>query len=106
MEKITQGFKPFKQGDLVWLDSRHLKLRYESSKLAPKHEGPFPIKEVLSPLSYDLSLPNTWRIHPVFHASLLMPYKENDIHGLNYPQPPPDLVNGEEEYKVEWILKH
>ena len=35
-----------------------------------------------------------------------MPYKENDIHGLNYPQPPPDFVNGEEEYKVEWILKH
>ena len=28
------------------------------------------------------------------------------MHGPNYPQPPPDLINGEEEYEVEWILKH
>ena len=41
-----------------------------------------------------------------FHASLLTPYKENDIHGPNFPQPPPDLINGEEEHKIEWILKH
>lgn len=41
----------------------------------------------------------------ITHLSL-MPYKENDIHGPNFPQPPPDLINGEEEYKVEQILKH
>ena len=29
-----------------------------------------------------------------FHASLLTPYKGNDIHGPNFPQPPPDLING------------
>ena len=33
------------------------------------------------------------------------PYKENNIHGPNFPQPPPNLINGEEEYEVEWILK-
>ena len=43
---------------------------------------------------------------PVFHASLLTPYKENNIHGPNYPKPPPDLINGKEEYEVERILKH
>ena len=37
---------------------------------------------------------------------VLTPYKENDIHGPNFPQPPPDLINGEEEYEVEQILKH
>ena len=42
----------------------------------------------------------------MFHASLLTPYKENDIHGLNFPEPPPDLINEEEEYKIERILKH
>ena len=36
MEQITCGFKPFKEGDKVWLESRYLKLRYESKKLAPK----------------------------------------------------------------------
>ena len=42
----------------------------------------------------------------MFHTSLLTPYKEDDIHSLNFPQPPPDLINGEEEYEVEQILKH
>ena len=42
----------------------------------------------------------------MFHASLLTPYKENDIHGPNFPEPPPDLINEEEEYEIERILKH
>ena len=33
-----------------------------------------------------------------------MPYKETKMHGPNYSQPPPDLVDGEEEFKVEQIL--
>ena len=42
----------------------------------------------------------------MFHASLLTPYKENEIHGPNFPEPPPDLIDEEEEYKIEQILKH
>ena len=64
MERITRGFKPFKEGDKVWLESRYLKLCYESKKLAPKREGPFKILEVLSPLNYQLELPKSWQIHP------------------------------------------
>ena len=33
-----------------------------------------------------------------------MPYKETAIHRPNYSRPPPDLVNGEEEFEVEQIL--
>jgi hypothetical protein len=40
-------------------------------KIAPKMEGPFKIKEVLGPVTYRLKLPETWRIHDVFHAILL-----------------------------------
>ena len=36
MEHITQGTKPFKKGEKVWLESKHLKLQYETKKLAPK----------------------------------------------------------------------
>ena len=106
MERITRGFKPFKEGDKVWLESRYLKLRYESKKLAPKREGPFKVLEVLSPLNYRLELPKSWRIHPVIHITLLSPYKENDIHGTNYATPPPDLIEGEHEYEVEAIISH
>ena len=52
MERITQGTKPFKKGEKVWLESKHLKLQYETKKLAPKPEGPFETEEVLSPLNY------------------------------------------------------
>ena len=62
--------------------------------------------KVLSPLYYQLQIPGSWKIHLVFHTSLLTPYKENETHGLNFPEPPPDFINEEEEYKIEWILKH
>ena len=73
-------------------------------KFAPKREGPFPITKILSPLSHELKLPTTWKIHLVFHASFLTPYLENDIHGPNFPAPLPDLIENEEEYEIEWIL--
>ena len=31
---------------------------------------------------------------------------ENETHGGNFPWPPPELLKGEEVYKVESILKH
>ena len=42
----------------------------------------------------------------MFHATLLRQYKETDVYGVNFPQPPPDIIKGEEVYKVEQILKH
>ena len=62
----------------------------------PKQEGPFEIIEVLGPLNYHLELPSTWKLHNNFHVTLLMPYMENEVHGPNYLQPPPDIENDEE----------
>jgi len=42
----------------------------------------------------------------MFHASFLSPYKENFVHGKNFPAPPPDLIEGEEEYEIKKILCH
>ncbi len=33
-----------------------------------------------------------------------MPYKETPIHGTNFPEPPPDLIEGEPEWEVEQIV--
>jgi len=45
------------------------------------------------------------RIHPVFHNSLLKPYKETTAHGPNFTRPPPEIVGGEEgHYEIERIL--
>ena len=75
-------------------------------KMGLKHEGPFKIEEVLGPITYQLKLPETWRIHNVFHAVLLQPYMETKAHGNKYPQPLPDLLEGEEVYTIEQLLKH
>jgi hypothetical protein len=40
------------------------------------------------------------------HATLLHPYRENEVYGENYICPLPDIEEGEEVYKVEQILKH
>ena len=96
----------FQLGDLVWLKATHLKLRYQKTKLAPKQYGPFPISKEISPVAYQLRLPASWGIHNVFHTSLLSPYQETTAHGPNFSRPPPDLINGEEEYKVERVVNH
>ena len=96
----------FQVGDKVWLKARNLQRNMVDPKFTPKREGPFKIKKVLSTLSYQLELPKAWKIHPTFHISLLSPYKETETHDPNYIRPPLELVNGEEEYEVERILKH
>ena len=74
--------------------------------MKPKQEGPFPITDVLGPVTYRLKIPASWQIHDVFHAGLLRPYKENEVYGKNFTEPPPNLVKGEEVYEVETILNH
>ena len=101
---------PLKKGDQVLLDTQNLKLPYPSRKLAPKRVGPFIITKVMGPVTFELSLPKTWKIHPVFHAALLTPYKTTKEHGPDYVRPPPDPspdgTEGVEEWEVEAILNH
>jgi hypothetical protein len=64
------NFTPFKKNQKVWLDTRSLKMSHHK-KIAPKQEGPFKIDEVLGPVTYWLKLPESWKIHNVFHSTLL-----------------------------------
>jgi len=96
----------FRVGDQVWLDAKNLSLPYQSNKLVPRRQGPFRIKRMISPVTFQLDLPQSWRIHDVFHASLLTSFKETPAHRPNYSQPPPDLVDEDPEYEVEAIINH
>jgi chromodomain-containing protein len=62
--------------------------------------------KVVSPVAFQLHIPAAWNIHDIFHVSLLSPYHESLEHGPNYSRPLPDLLEGEEEYKVEHIINH
>ena len=107
-KKWAKGKVPeqrYQAGDQVWLEGRNLWIDRPSAKLAPKRHGPFKITKVLSPIMYQLELPPQWKIHDVFHADLLTPYRKTELHGPNFTKPPPDLIDGEEEYEIEEVLQ-
>ena len=103
--KRGTNYKPFNVNDRVWLEATNLRTTHPTAKLAPKRLGPFKILNKISNVVYQLELPPQWKIHNVFHTTLLTPYTETDLHGPNYLQPPPDIIEGEPEFEVERILK-
>lgn len=97
-------------GDMVMLNTRHISLAAHSNrpsgKLEPLFAGPFKIIERINDNAFKLELPSSMKIHPVFNADLLKPYKESpkEFSDRTQERPPPDIVEGEEEYEVERIL--
>jgi len=68
----------YQVGDLVMLNGCNIKTRRPSKKLDHKNHGPFQIEKIVSPLAVCLMLPRKWRIHNVFHVSLLEPYRTSE----------------------------
>uniref|UniRef100_A0A0W0FDD1 Tf2-1-like SH3-like domain-containing protein n=1 Tax=Moniliophthora roreri TaxID=221103 RepID=A0A0W0FDD1_MONRR len=106
LRREKRDLETYNIGQKVWLEGKNLTIGYPTRKLVPKREGPFEILEVLGPVTYRLKLPHQWKIHPVFHAALLTPFKETEAHGPSFMEPPPDLIEGFKEYKVEAIMGH
>jgi hypothetical protein len=103
MTKETK-YRPFKEGDKVWLEGGHLKLPYITMKLAPRRYRPFKVIAKVSNIAYRIQLPATWKIHDIFRTSLLTSYNKTTAHGPNFLKLPPDLIEGEPEWEVKMIL--
>ena len=103
--EIPTHFEPYQLGDEVWLKGHNLTTTHPTAKLAPRRYGPFPITRVISRTSYQLKLPPQWKIHNVFHTTLLTPYKETALNGNRNQEPAPELINGQLEWEVEQILR-
>ena len=98
--------RTLKVNQKVWLDGRNIKTKAPSKKLSPRRYGPFKVIEKVSPVNYRLQLPPSMKIHNVFHIDLLIPFLETEAYGKAFTQPPPEVIDGEEEYEVEEILSH
>ena len=58
----------------------------------------------MSHVAYQLKQPAAWKIHNIFHTSLLTPYQETATNGNKYQEPMPDLVDGQPKWEVEHVL--
>jgi len=85
------------------VNTKNIKTKNPSEKLDYKLRGKFEIKKPDGMNAYRFKLPPlSGKIHPVFHVSLLEPYRQNTIPGRRLPTPP--LVNFEQqEYVIEKI---
>ncbi len=95
-------------GQWVWLSTRDLRLRRHCKKLNPRYVGPFKILRQITPVSFHLALPASYRISPTFHVSLLKAAGgsrgERDVEEVAEESTPPIVVDGEEAYQVREIL--
>src|ERR1700720_3638226 len=97
--------REYSKGDLVWLDTRNLKMDRPSKKLDNKRAGPFAVEEKVGPAGYRLKLPRAWRIHRVINEVLLTPFLPPSFLSQSPPPPPPATIEDDHlEYEVEAIL--
>jgi hypothetical protein len=71
--KSRLGESRLREEDLVYLLRRNIKIIRPSDKLDSKKIGSFKIKRNIRDISFELKLPPTIKIYPIFYLSLLEP---------------------------------
>ena len=65
----------YKVGDLVLLSNSNLKMKGTPGNLQRRFVGHFQVMATIGKQAYRLSLPDDWKVHPVFHVSLLKDWR-------------------------------
>ena len=94
-----------KVGDLIMLNAKNIGTKRHSPKLAHRLYGPFKILKQEGNLAYKLQISDRWKIHPVFHVSLLEPCQTFIRPAREQPPLEPEEIDGDLEWEVEKIVK-
>ncbi|XP_066428551.1 uncharacterized protein [Eleutherodactylus coqui] len=65
---------------IIFIKEIEFKSKVSSLKLAPRFVGPFSVTRVINPMAYELALLHSWKVHRVFHKSLLKRYVVPPVH--------------------------
>ena len=90
-------------GDYVWLDRRNIKTARPSDKLDDKYLGPYLVTKKRGQ-AYELELPETMQIHPVFHSWLLRKDPQDPLPGQQNEPPGPVRLGENPEWQVDDIV--
>jgi len=92
-------------GHLVMLNAKNIRIKQLSKKLSPKLNGLFKVLEKKGSREYKLEILPRWKIHPVFHVSLLEPCRASNRPNREQPPRDPEAIEGDLEWEVERIVK-
>ena len=95
----------FDVGELVLLSTRNLKMKGIPEKLKKRFVGPFKVGQQIGQQAYKLSLPENWKIYPVFHISLLKRWNTASLQEEEETPVDEDLEIEEPYYEIEKILR-
>jgi len=97
----------YEVGDRVYLSTENLKIPGPSRKLQGKRLGPYKVSKVLSPVLYELELPEQMQIIKKFHVSLLHPFEESPAEfgdRVTAPPAPIGYARGDGIYLVDSVI--
>ncbi len=110
MKANDKGVKSrsYTPGKKVWLNSKYIKTN-RNKKLKSKVFEPFRVLHAIGKQAYKLELPVNWKIHNVFHVSLLEQdtTRKGRVDNKALPKKEKELefeAGGNKEYEVEAII--
>ena len=92
-------------GHMVMLNVKYIMTKRPTKKLSPQLYRPFKVMEKRGDRAFKLDISPRWKIHHVFHVSLLESYKVSDQANREQPPREPEDVEGDMEWEVEEIVK-
>ncbi|KAJ9515660.1 hypothetical protein QJQ45_002710 [Haematococcus lacustris] len=93
---------------LIMLSTENMRRKVDDvgvRKLKPRYVGPFRVLHMVGDAAVKIQLPHQWRVHNVFHVSLVKPYVGDAVPNLVAP-PPDRWEDGQPVYEVEKLVDH